>query len=717
MKIKVKLFLGFGIILILLIIAGGGGWYGLDELEDGINTVSRYLNMNNYIADGRNGVGNMEAASLRLIVYKDKAYYDKATERLKQSITGINNAKKLMYNQNHIKQADEVEEKVAEYYKVIDSWWQLEQKGEGLLQQLNQKTDSIIAIMTELIGNGQNNAKVAAEENAGKIGLERFQRNLIYNNARNALYIAGKVQKEVQIALEKEDILKLGELWNDKIKESKALLVQAHDAASSANKEIIVKAQEELEGYREIGNEYINTGVEMSDLYGMMREYRNTTMGLVREIRDSVSGRVNNAVSSAVLSAGYLITLIICIMFAAVILGCFTAVILTRMIIKPVQAVMVGAKQVSVGDLNVQLAEGRDEMGQMGAVLNLMIKQLQNRSEQAAEIAEGNLDIDVSVASEKDSLGLAFHKMVGNLNHIIRRVLEATTQVSIAASEVSSASQSLSQGSTETAASLEEITASMAELGSRTNTNAENATQANLLAGATAEAATAGLDRMNELTVAMEGIQSDAMETQRVIKAIDDIAFQTNLLALNAAVEAARAGVHGKGFAVVAEEVRNLAARSAKAAQETATLIENSNRQINEGVDISKQTADALNEIADNVKKTTDLIGEIAVASNEQAQGISQVNIGLGQVDTVTQTNTANSEETAAAAEEMASQADMLKHQVSKFNLKDVGMEQLQSAPQSANVPDKIPAPAVMQKEMIDPREQIDLDDDEFGKF
>ena len=717
MKIKVKLFLGFGIILILLIIAGGGGWYGLDELEDGINTVSRYLNMNNYIADGRNGVGNMEAASLRLIVYKDKAYYDKATERLKQSITGINNAKKLMYNQNHIKQADEVEEKVAEYYKVIDSWWQLEQKGEGLLQQLNQKTDSIIAIMTELIGNGQNNAKVAAEENAGKIGLERFQRNLIYNNARNALYIAGKVQKEVQIALEKEDILKLGELWNDKIKESKALLVQAHDAASSANKEIIVKAQEELEGYREIGNEYINTGVEMSDLYGMMREYRNTTMGLVREIRDSVSGRVNNAVSSAVLSAGYLITLIICIMFAAVILGCFTAVILTRMIIKPVQAVMVGAKQVSVGDLNVQLAEGRDEMGQMGAVLNLMIKQLQNRSEQAAEIAEGNLDIDVSVASEKDSLGLAFHKMVGNLNHIIRRVLEATTQVSIAASEVSSASQSLSQGSTETAASLEEITASMAELGSRTNTNAENATQANLLAGATAEAATAGLDRMNELTVAMEGIQSDAMETQRVIKAIDDIAFQTNLLALNAAVEAARAGVHGKGFAVVAEEVRNLAARSAKAAQETATLIENSNRQINEGVDISKQTADALNEIADNVKKTTDLIGEIAVASNEQAQGISQVNIGLGQVDTVTQTNTANSEETAAAAEEMASQADMLKHQVSKFNLKDVGLEQLQSAPQSANVPDRIPAPAVMQKEMINPREQIDLDDDEFGKF
>ena len=128
---------------------------------------------------------------------------------------------------------------------------------------------------------------------------------------------------------------------------------------------------------------------------------------------------------------------------------------------------------------------------------------------------------------------------------------------------------------------------------------------ANKLASETAAAARGGQERMTELNGAMMQISTNAEETQKVIKTIDDIAFQTNLLALNAAVEAARAGVHGKGFAVVAEEVRNLAARSAKAARETADLINNSNSQINEGVVISEQTAEALSKIADNVVKTS----------------------------------------------------------------------------------------------------------------
>ena len=712
MKIKTKLFLGFGVVLVLLIIAGGGGWYGLTALSENINTISRYMDMNNYIADGRNGVGNMEAASLRLIIYNDKAYYDKATDRYKQGITGIINSKKLMRNQQNIAEAVEVEKNVTGYYKVIDSWWQLEQKCGVLLGQLNEKTENIISILTQLIGNGRNNAERMAAENSGRIGIERFQRNMIYNNARNALFMANHVQKEIELAILGEDIIRLGDVWNKEVQNSTSLLAQAHDAASAENKTIIAKAQKELVDYKKIGNEYIQTDVEMAGYYGEMRKHRELTMEQVRDIRDSVFERVNNAVDSGVSRAGYLSTLIIGIMCIAVVLGCFTAVLLTRMILKPVSAVVMGAQKISAGDLNVQLTEGRDEMGQMGAGLNSMIGQLQIKSEQAAEIADGNLDIEVSVASQKDSLGLAFQKMVDNLNHIIGRVLEATTQVSIAASEVSGASQSLSQGSTETAASLEEITASMTELGSRTSTNAENATQANLLAVAAADAATSGLKKMNELTVAMEGIQANAEQTQRVIKAIDDIAFQTNLLALNAAVEAARAGVHGKGFAVVAEEVRNLAARSAKAAQETASLIENSNRQINEGVGISRNTAEALNEIMENVKKTSDIIGEIAVASNEQAQGISQVNVGLGQVDMVTQTNTANAEETAAAAEEMASQSEMLKHQVTKFRLKAVVVDTSKKRVQY-----KEEAPVLGDKEMVEPQKQIVLDDEEFGKF
>ncbi|MDD2707833.1 MAG: methyl-accepting chemotaxis protein [Verrucomicrobiae bacterium] len=278
------------------------------------------------------------------------------------------------------------------------------------------------------------------------------------------------------------------------------------------------------------------------------------------------------------------------------------------------------------------------------------------------------------------------------VKRVARALASGAENATTTAEQVSNASQQLAGGAAEQAASLEETSASLEQMASMTKKNAENAQFAKDQATQARTVADTGTVEMKELNEVMESIKvsmsemNNAMnaiktssgDISKIIKTIDEIAFQTNILALNAAVEAARAGEAGMGFAVVADEVRGLAQRSAQAAKETAEKIEDSIRNSEHGVRSSEKVGHdllaavqkatdvdhRLKEIVSRVHRVDELVAEIAVASQEQSQGITQIDNAVNQMDRVTQSNAANAEQTASASEELKVQAAALKNSV-----------------------------------------------------
>lgn len=291
-----------------------------------------------------------------------------------------------------------------------------------------------------------------------------------------------------------------------------------------------------------------------------------------------------------------------------------------------------------------------------------------------AALARGDLTASMR-GNYKGEYADLVNSMNGTLDKLRTMVFEinkSARSIANAVAEISTGNVDLNKRTQEQSAALEETSARLESLTATVKQNAGNAVQANQLAAGARGAAEKGGEVVGAAVRAMGAITESSKKVSDIISVIEQIAFQTNMLALNAAVEAARAGDQGRGFAVVAAEVRNLAQRSASAAKEIKSLIQDSQDKVHQGAALVNQSGVTLQDIVTSVKRVSDIVEEIKAASEEQAEGIDQINSAVSQMDKGTQQNAAMVEEGTAAAEAVTEQAKTMTELVERFNVGDM---------------------------------------------
>lgn len=374
-------------------------------------------------------------------------------------------------------------------------------------------------------------------------------------------------------------------------------------------------------------------------------------------------------------------SLLLGVVFVIVILLCVFAFLkLQRDITGRIGTVSKAIKRMRSGHLNIAFNKkyiGSDELGEMvddfSALSGELKKIITDICAVLSEMSKGNfavqsMDENMYVA-DYASILQSYREINQNLKNVFGSINQVAADVESGSEQIANGSVALSQGATEQASTLEELSASIYALSTRISAQAQKAGNIESYFGEVSEKISDENQQMGEMLLAMEEIEDKSNQVERIIKAIDDIAFQTNILALNAAIEAARAGVYGKGFAVVADEVRNLAGKSADAAAETSILIESTINAVKKGVNIVDHAAKTLGDVMDGSEKSKEMVSEIAGSMVTDAKSISEVSKGLEEVSKVVQQNSATSEESSASSQDLNENAASLKEMISRIQV------------------------------------------------
>ena len=345
-------------------------------------------------------------------------------------------------------------------------------------------------------------------------------------------------------------------------------------------------------------------------------------------------------------------------------------------ILEPLHAIEDVAKELTEGNLHSTLEyRSEDEIGKLAHSMRKSIRILGSYVDDIGHamklFSEGNFDVQPEVEWKGDFIGIldSFMAFEKSMAETVKGIQSASNEVSEGAEQVAASSNDLAEGATNQAAVVEELTATVTNVAEQVAQNAQSAKEISGKVGELGNAILESNGKMHEMVDSMNEINEASKEIDKIIATINEIASQTNLLALNASIEAARAGEAGKGFAVVADQVTVLADQSAQAAKESAVLIETSVKAVEKGMVIADQTATQLEDVADNSRTITEQVGNIADTLETQTTAIHQINEGIEQINDVVQTNSATSEECAAASQEMSSEAENLRELIRKLQV------------------------------------------------